>query len=312
MANRGTGTCPGNLDKERGKRCIMKNTSLALDKLLNILPDTVVVVDGEGVINFANDSVRELLGYNPGELVGQKLDCLIPKAYRSEHRRHFGRFRMQSKPISMANRPLVYGLCKSGVEIPISVSVANIDLDGEMFSIAVIRDSGELHSEITQITIQAETDPLTGLANRLGLSHRIKSAIGKSRPFSLLFLDLEKFKPFNDTYGHEAGDKVLEVVARRLQESIRPRDLAARMGGDEFVLVLDGLVDRTALKQRAVVVAKSIRRPIHIGDIADVVGVNIGSAQFPRDGKTEGELLKMADDNMYRAKQRGLVYKIAN
>ena len=312
MANRGTGTCPVNLDKERGKRCIMKNTSLALDKLLNILPDTVVVVDGEGAIKFANNSVRELLGYDPDELMGQKLDCLIPEAYRSEHRAHFGRFRMQSKSIAMANRPLVYGLCKSGVEIPISVSVANIDLDGERFSIAVIRDSGELHSEITQITIQAETDPLTGIANRLGLSHRIESAIGKSRPFSLLFLDLEKFKPFNDTYGHEAGDKVLELVARRLQESIRPRDLAARMGGDEFVLVLDGLVSRSALRQRAAVVAKSIRRPIHIGDITDMVGVNIGSAQFPRDGKTEGELLKVADDNMYRAKQRGLVYKFAN
>ena len=290
----------------------MKKTSLALDELLNILPDAVVVVDAAGRIKFANNSIQELLGYDPGELIDQMLDCLIPESYRNAHWAHFAKFQKHGDRIAMGDRPLVYGLCKSGDEIPVSVSVANIDLDGEKFSIAVIRDSGELHSEITQITIQAETDPLTGLSNRLGLSHVLESAINKSRPFSLLFLDLEKFKPFNDTYGHDVGDKVLEVIARRLQASIRPRDLAARMGGDEFVLVLDGLVDRSALGQRAAVVAKSIRRPIYVGDIAERVGVNIGSAQFPRDGKTEAELLKVADDRMYKAKQRGLVYKIAN
>ena len=290
----------------------MKKTNLALDDLLNILPDAIVVVDAAGRIKFANDSIRELLGYDPDELTDRMLDCLIPKSYRNEHWAHFAKFQKQGERIAMGDRALVYGLCKSGEEKPVSVSVANIHLDGEKFSIAVIRDSSELHSEITQITIQAETDPLTGLANRLGLSHALKSAIKKSRPFSLLFLDLEKFKPFNDTYGHEVGDKVLEIIARRLQALIRSRDLAVRMGGDEFVLVLAGLVDRSALNKRAEVVAKSISRPIHIGDISDVVGVNIGSAQYPRDGKTEEELLKVADDNMYKAKQRGLFYKVAN
>lgn len=290
----------------------MKQTSLALDELLNILPDAVIVVDAEGRIKFANNSVHGLLGYDPGELLGRALDCLIPEAYRSEHRAHFNRFRMQDKAIAMTNRPLVCGLCKSGDVIPISVSVANIELDGEQFSLAVMRDSGELYSEITQITMQAETDPLTGLANRLRLSHTLESAIGGSRPFSLLYLDLEKFKPFNDTYGHEIGDKVLKIVARRLQRSIRSGDLAARVGGDEFVIVLDGLLDKSAMKQRAKVVAKSIRRPIQIGDVTEVVGVNIGSAQYPEDGRTEGKLLKVADRNMYKAKQRGLAYKSAN
>ena len=290
----------------------MKKTSLELDELLNILPDAVIVVDSRGHIKFANNSVHGLLGYEPAELVDKKLDCLIPKSYRRAHRAHFGRFRMQGKSIAMANRPLVYGLCKSGEEIPISVSVANIDLDGEKYSIAVIRDNGELHSEITEITIQANTDPLTGLANRLGLSHALESSIEQNRPFSLLFLDLEKFKSFNDTYGHDVGDKVLEVVAQRLQGSIRMRDLAARVGGDEFVLLLDGSFDMAALKQRTAVIANSIRRTIRVGDISDSVGVNIGSARFPDDGKTEEALLKVADDNMYKAKQRGLVYKIAN
>ena len=290
----------------------MKKTSLALDELLNLLPDAVVIVDTAGRIAFANDSIRALFGYDPGELVDRPLDSLIPKQYRKKHRSQFRAFRKHCEPIAMGDRPLVLGLGKSGDEIPVSITISNIELDGEQYSIAVMRDGGELHSEITEITVQAETDALTGLANRLGLSHTMEAAIEKSGPFGLLFLDLEKFKPFNDTYGHEVGDQVLQVVAQRLQASIRPRDLAARMGGDEFVLFLDGLADSAAMEQRAAAVAESIKRPIHVGNIADVVGVNIGSAQFPRDGKTERELLKVADENMYRAKQGGLAYSVAN
>ncbi|MDJ0780134.1 MAG: sensor domain-containing diguanylate cyclase [Gammaproteobacteria bacterium] len=290
----------------------MKKTSLALDELLNLLPDAVVIVDSTGNIAFANNSVRGLLGYGPDELVGRPLDCLIPESERSDHRSHFADFHAHGEQIVMGDRPLVRGLDKAGAEVPVSISIANIDLDGERYSIAVMRDSGELHSEITQITFQAETDPLTGLANRLGLSQALQSAIEKSSPFGLLYMDLEKFKPINDAYGHAVGDEVLKIVAQRLQASIRSCDLAARVGGDEFVLLLDGLADSTALEQRAAVVAESIKRPMHLGDIADAVGVNIGSAQFPRDGQTERELLQVADENMYRAKQRGVVYRMAN
>ena len=290
----------------------MKKTNLALDELLNLLPDAVVIVDAAGRIAFANESVRGLLGYDPDELVNRPLDCLIPKPYRKKHRAQLRTFRKHGEALAMGDRPLVHGLDKSGNEIPVSISIANIELDNAQYSIAVMRDSGELHSEITEITIQAETDALTGLANRLGLSRALERAIEKSGPFGLLFLDLEKFKPFNDNYGHEVGDQVLQIVAQRLQASIRPRDLAARVGGDEFVLFLDGLADSVAMEQRAAAVAASVRRPIHLGDIADVVGVNIGSAQFPRDGKTERELLRVADENMYRAKQGGLAYQVAN
>lgn len=289
----------------------MKKTTLALDELLNLLPDAVVIVDAAGDIAFANASVQGLLGYDPAELVGRPLDCLIPETYRSEHRSSLAKFHKHGKSVTMGDRPLVYGLDKSGDEIPVSISIANIDLDGKRYSIAVMRDSGELHSEITEITVKAETDALTGLANRSGLSQALEVAIAKSAPFSLLFLDLEKFKPLNDTYGHEVGDRVLQIIAQRLQASIRSRDLAARVGGDEFVLFLDGLDDGSALKQRAEIVAQSVTRPVHVGDIADVVGVNIGSARFPRDGKTERELLKVADANMYRAKQIGIAYKLA-
>lgn len=287
----------------------MKKTVIALDDFLNLLPDAVVIVDARGRIVFANTSVHGLLGYGPDELIKQPLECLIPKSNRDDHRLHFERFCKQGKPMAMSDRPLVHGLDKSGNEIPVSITIANIDLDGEQHSIAVMRDIGELESEITEITFQAETDILTGLGNRLQLSHVVGAAIEKAAPFSLLFMDLEKFKPINDTHGHEVGDKVLQIVAKRLRALIRPQDLAVRIGGDEFVLFLDGLVDASTLEQRASAVADSIKRPFHIGKLSAVVSVNIGGAQYPEHGKNERTLLKVADHNMYRAKQNGLAYQ---
>jgi diguanylate cyclase (GGDEF)-like protein/PAS domain S-box-containing protein len=289
----------------------MKDTLLVLGDLLNVLPDAIVAVDGTGRIVFANAQVYGLLGYIPDELEGQPLGYLIPKTYRTEHKSHFAKFRDHGKPMPMGDRPLLYALHKSGSEMPVSISIANIDLDGELYSFAVIRDCGDLNSEITNVTFQAETDALTGIGNRLRLSQELQTAIEKSCPFSLLFLDLENFKPFNDDYGHEVGDKVLQIVAKRLQALIRSEDLAARLGGDEFVLFLDGIDDTEILEQRALAVADSVIQPFHIGDLSSVVGVNIGGAIFPRDGGSERELLKVADQNMYQAKQAGILYKIS-
>ena len=212
----------------------------------------------------------------------------------------------------MGARPLLSALHKSGREIPTLISIANLDLDGERYSVAIMRDGGELHSEITEAHSRAETDALTSIGNRLRLSREIQSALTDSRPFGLLYLDLKKFKPFNDDYGHEVGDKVLKIVAQRLQAQIRSGDLAVRLGGDEFVVIFDGLVAIELLEQRAARIARSLTRLFHIGDLSSVVGVSIGGAMHPRDGKTEEGLLKAADQNMYRAKQAGVDYDVGN
>lgn len=289
----------------------MKDTLLALSDLLNMLPDAIVTVDGKGRITFANRHIEGLLGYTPGELEKQPLDRLIPSQFRAEHKVNLARFREHGQAMAMGDRPVIHGLDKSGNEIPISVSIANLDLDGERFSIAIMHDSGEVESEITEVTSRAETDLLTGIGNRLRLSQVLRNAIEKSRPFSLLYLDLEKFKPVNDNYGHEIGDKVLQIVARRLQALVRSGDLAVRVGGDEFVLFLDGLVDTGILEQRAAAVAESVARRFHIGDLSGSVGANIGGAAFPRDGDNEHDLINLADQNMYRAKQAGKAYKVS-
>lgn len=286
----------------------MKETVLLLGDLFNVLPDAIVVVDGAGKIVFANTAVSGLLDYSADELIGQPLGHLIPENYRRVHEAHFAKFHDRGKPTSMGVRPLLSALHKSGRETPVSISIANLDLDDERYSVAVMRDGGEIYSEITQATVQAETDSLTGIGNRLCLSRAIQAARTASSPFGLLFLDLKKFKPFNDKYGHEVGDRVLQIVAQRLQAQIRSDDLVARFGGDEFVVILDGLVDIELLEQRAAKIARSLTRRFHIGDLSSKVGVNIGGAMYPRDSETEDGLLKVADQNMYRAKQSNVAH----
>ena len=288
----------------------MKDTELVLGEFFNVLPDAVIVVDGGGRIVFANDAVNGLLGFNPDELLEQALGVLIPENYREAHDSHFMRFRDLGKATAMGARPLLTALHKSGQEKPVSISIANLDHGGVRYSIAVMRDAGDLHAQITNANAQAETDVLTGIGNRLRLSHAIQTAISTSSPFSLLFLDLKQFKPFNDLYGHETGDRVLQIVARRLAAEIRAHDVAVRLGGDEFVILLADLVDSELLRQRAATLAQSVSRPIHIHDISSAIGVNIGAAVYPRDAGTEAELLKVADRNMYHAKKAGLDYHI--
>ena len=219
----------------------MKDTVLVLGDLFNVLPDAIVVVDGAGMIVFANAAVSGLLDYSVDELIDKSVSCLIPENYRMLHESHFAKFHDHGKPTSMGARPILSALRKSGMEIPISISIANLDLDGERYSVAVMRDSGRLHSEITRATVQAETDVLTGISNRLRLSREMQAELAALRPFGLLFLDLKKFKPFNDNHGHAYGDRVLQTLAERLMQCVRESDTVARLSGDEFAVILDDL-----------------------------------------------------------------------
>jgi diguanylate cyclase (GGDEF)-like protein len=151
------------------------------------------------------------------------------------------------------------------------------------------------------LTRRALRDPLTSLANRAQLDITIRDCIDAGRPFSLLFLDLDRFKYVNDVYGHLAGDEVLCVVADRILLSLRERDLAVRFGGDEFVVLVNGpgRSDAENLLQR---LAETISQPIHAGVATYSVGASGGVVMFPEDATSAEELLRIADARMYANK----------
>ena len=166
--------------------------------LFDVLPDAVIVVDGAGRIAFANTAVRRALGYAAEELVGQPLGRLIPQSYRTQHEHHLARFREQGQPRAMGSRPVLQALSKTGEEVPVSISIVNVDLQGERFSVAVIRDAAVVRDQLREAIAQAESDALTGMGNRLYLSRHVQAALTAGRSFGLLFLDLRRFKRMNN------------------------------------------------------------------------------------------------------------------
>jgi diguanylate cyclase (GGDEF)-like protein len=152
----------------------------------------------------------------------------------------------------------------------------------------------------------ATHDPLTGLGNRSMLNDRLRAAIGAARaraaPFSLLLIDLDRFKEVNDTLGHHCGDELLREIGGRLTAVVRARDVVIRLGGDEFALLLPDS-ERAAAMEVARRVLAAIREPMQLSGLSVEVDGSVGVATYPADGDTESGLLQHADVAMYAAKR---------
>ncbi len=160
-----------------------------------------------------------------------------------------------------------------------------------------------------RLTHLAQYDHLTGLVNRTLFRDRLIHAMARSKrlqqPMGLMLLDLDRFKSVNDTMGHDAGDQLLKSVADRLRECVREVDTVARMGGDEFTIILEALSredDITTVAQR---ITKSLTEPFPLENHRISIGVSIGITVYPLDDHEIDDLLRHADAAMYRAKQQG-------
>jgi diguanylate cyclase (GGDEF)-like protein len=157
-----------------------------------------------------------------------------------------------------------------------------------------------------QLSFRAQYDELTMLLNRASLYDRIDAQITGASPESgsmaILYFDLDSFKEINDRYGHAAGDAVLRMVSRRVLQSIRRADVAARVGGDEFVVLLPGVRHRSDASRVGELIGQAVSEPIEFEGRELHVGPSIGVAIYPDDGRVTDALLKFADEEMYKAK----------
>jgi diguanylate cyclase (GGDEF)-like protein len=186
--------------------------------------------------------------------------------------------------------------------------VANADGEVTHF-VAVINDITEARHYERRLHHLAHHDPLTGLANRTLLQERLKHAIAFAQrnrmTGALAFLDLDNFKHINDNLGHDAGDVVLCEIAERLRANMREEDTVARVGGDEFVLVINDQSGPGHVAELVERIRRSIGVPVEVGGREVVAGASIGVSLFPRDGKTVDKVMRAADAAMYHAKSLG-------
>ena len=180
------------------------------------------------------------------------------------------------------------------------------------------RDVTQRREYEDSIQKMAQHDALTGLPNRSLFYDRIEQAVSlakrEAREFALLYFDLDKFKPVNDIYGHDVGDQILKSVAVRGRELLRESDTFARIGGDEFSILLPSIEScRDAIEVAERVIA-SLTSPFVVEGVADklFIGVSIGIALYPQDGQTGDDLVKSADSAMYKSKKKGNCYAFSD
>ena len=261
----------------------------------------------DGTNLYISPACTALLGYEPAQLTG--LSCYdfihpLDQSYLAEAQ---SRMLAESIPATVSYRILH----KNGSYVwfettsrPLSSS------DGGIREvIAVSRDISERKQVEEQIEYQAYHDALTGLPNRLLFKDRLTVALAHARrqrrPLAVMFLDLDHFKLVNDTLGHSTGDQLLKVVAQRLQESLREEDTIARMGGDEFTVLLSRLNGTEDAVMVATKLLETIAQPISVDGQELFITTSIGIAICPNDGENAEILLKNADNAMYRAKEIG-------
>lgn len=181
------------------------------------------------------------------------------------------------------------------------MNVIPVEWEGDTLTkiMLVTQDMGQQH----ELENLANTDALTGLFNKRYFEKMMEIRDEKKKPYALFYMDLDLFKPVNDTYGHEMGDKVLKEVAKRLLKCIRSNDYAFRIGGDEFMLILNGNLDAQLCEKRIERIKKLIGEPYEFDGHTIKIGISCGSAVYPDDADCAADIQKIADKRMYADKK---------
>ncbi len=281
----------------------MQPTLPSADELLDLLPDAVCVVDAQGRFLFVSASFERILGYSREEVLGRHAFDLVHPDDRASTRQQADQVMDGTLQRHFRNRYLH----KQGHSVDIQWSARWCPAHG--VRIAVAHEVTDLRRAERELEHLASHDPLTDLPNRhrlqLELQRTLERAQQGSAKLALLYLDLDGFKVVNDRGGHVAGDRVLRDVADRLRQGIRHGDLVARIGGDEFVVLLPGCQDTASAARVAEALRARICAPYALPDGSTLaLDASIGIACFPTDGDDLDHLLAHADRAMYAIKRQ--------
>ncbi|AYF90210.1 EAL domain-containing protein [Pseudomonas sp. JS3066] len=301
------------LAHERNRRDLLQlsqqlDTARAFNaSVLENAAEGILVVGEDGLISFANPAMAQMLQGSVDDLEGRPLLSLIahPEMASEWKLSDFYRHWRQNQTYRLHDASLK---TMGGERLPVALSSSPLPrLQRSMVVIAL--DMSVVRQLHAQLESQAITDALTGLLNRRGFHQALEASLARiernGKRMAVLYLDLDGFKLINDSLGHEAGDRVLRRVAEQLKNCLRPYDILARMGGDEFTALLDTLdhPEDAARVAEKLIELVSVRHRIEGIDVT--LGASVGIACFPECGQSVDGLLRAADIAMYEAKRAG-------
>jgi len=276
-----------------------------LNLLLNSMSDAVLVTAPDGSVRTENAAAARMLGYEPGQLLGLEFESLIAE----QHRPAFGIEKVLAEPGETVVQTA------RGQTIPVSVTASLISSEDAAFRghIFVMRDITERKRAERRIRYLARFDALTKMPNRMQFQHLLHQAITRSmrqsRGLVLLYVDIDNFKEVNDTFGHSAGDRVLETVSERLSRVLPKESVVGRLAGDEFAIFAESVDGEQARHDQAGglarLVLQEISRPLHVGEHEIEVTASVGIANCPEHADNVIDLIRNADAAMYHAKRAG-------
>ncbi|WP_166636876.1 sensor domain-containing protein [Cognatilysobacter terrigena] len=316
----------GSMPGEHGGRSVVTLRDLSRDQALenaaraareqaqatlNSISDALVVVDPSGTVIAFNPAASQLTGWARDDALGRMFEDVIKlvEPGRGVPQVSVLREALKSGQASRleGERELVR---RDGAQRVVEESASPLrDAKGRPIGgVLLLRDVSHAREQAQALAHMAQHDALTGLPNRVLFQDRLTQAlatVGRGNRGAVLYIDLDKFKPINDTLGHPMGDKVLQEVAQRLRDCVREDDTVSRQGGDEFVLLLQRLADPRDAARVAEKLIRSVEQPIMLDGHELRVGASVGISLFPQDSREARALMKQADTALYHVKETG-------
>ncbi len=281
--------------------------------ILEQIHDSVVASDMNGTIIHWNNGAKEMHGYSYEEIMGKSVYMLYPEN-ALEKIKHMRELVLQNGTC----KDEITKITKSGTLIQTDVTLSLLkNENGEVIGVIGFSQDitqkkeveNKLQKQTELLNHQAYHDQLTNLPNRILFDDRLEQSIANSKrhdeSFALLFIDLDNFKEINDTLGHNIGDKVLQLIAKKLSTCVRMEDSLSRLGGDEFTIILQNIKTPIAAAEVAQKLLDIINTKLTVNNHEIYLSASIGISIYPKDAFDKNDIIKFADSAMYKAKEKG-------
>lgn len=289
---------------------MQKEAEISLDQSAVFFENTndgIFITDAKGVIQSVNNAFSKITGYTKEEVLG-KTPAILNSGI---HNKYFYEQIWQNLEENNSWCGEIWNKRKNTEVYPEWLSISKVynPKYEESFYIAVFSDISSMMEADKKLHYLANYDLLTGLANRVQLRDYLESTLKNTKKtnekIALFFIDLDKFKGINDTHGHQVGDEMLKIVSSRIKTILREDDFAARIGGDEFVVVLKKVSQPNNMLRIAEKLNEKIKEPIKIDQHIFSISISVGIAIYPDDATNANDLIKNADAAMYAIKENG-------